>query len=151
MSRHVSTEAVLPSATRERALADDDAQVIEFFERLGAALSQGDARAIASAWAAPALVVDDAGVVPVHSVDEVEKFFAGARAQYEDRGIAATRAEIVRVTWVGKRTALAEVRWPLLDKKNAEVGEERSTYTLRANDAGELKIRVALSHATQAR
>jgi uncharacterized protein YfiM (DUF2279 family) len=149
MSRHASTETQGTAASQEHELADDDAKVIGFFDRLGAALSKGDARAIASAWAAPALVVDDAGVVAVRSVDEVEKFFAGAHAQYAERGVAATRAEIVRVSWVGQRTALAEVRWPMLDRENREVGEERSTYTLRANDAGELQIRVALSHSTQ--
>jgi limonene-1,2-epoxide hydrolase len=143
---HSNTSKQAPKRGRESS-ADDDSNVVEFFDRLGAALTNGDARAIASAWGAPALVVDDGGVVAVRSVEEVEKFFAGARAQYADRGITATRAEIVRVTWVGARVALAEVRWPMLDRDNREVGEERSTYTLRSNDEGELEIRVALSHA----
>jgi hypothetical protein len=72
------------------------------------------------------------------------------KAGYAERGIAATRAEIVRVDWVGERTALARVRWPMLDERNREVGEERATYTLRVDDAGKLEIRVAVSHASRA-
>jgi hypothetical protein len=150
MSQSACTESgrTAPSPDR-KSFAGDNSNVIEFFNRLAAALSTGDARAVASAWAAPALVVDDGGVVAVSSVEEVERFFAGAKAQYAERRIAATRAEIVYVNWVGERTALAQVRWPMLDQRNREVGEERSTYTLRVNDAGELEIRVAISHASR--
>lgn len=129
----------------ERAF-DEDSVLIDLFERLAVALSTGDARTVAALWEAPALVVGHGAVIAVSSVSEVETFFASAREQYTSRGICATRAEIVRVQWVGLRTAIAEVRWPMLDEQNREVGDERSTYTLRANDDGELKIRVTVAH-----
>jgi hypothetical protein len=126
---------------------DDDSLLIDFFDRLGTALSSGDARAVAASWAAPALVVGHEGIVhAVSSRDEVETFFAGAREQYLSRGISSTRAEIVRVNWLSPRTALAEVRWPMLDANQRELGEERTTYTLLTNDDGELEIRVAVTH-----
>jgi hypothetical protein len=125
---------------------EDDSVLIDFFERLAVALSTGDASTVAASWEAPALVVGHEGVIAVSSVDEVEAFFRGASEQYRSRGICATRAEIVRVQWVGLRTAIAEVRWPMLDEHNRELGDERSTYTLRTNDDGELKIRVTVAH-----
>jgi hypothetical protein len=127
---------------------DDDSRLIDFFDRLGTALSTGDASAVAAAWAAPALVLGPEGFVhAVSSRDEVEAFFAGAREQYAARGISSTRAEIVRVNWVSPRTAFAEVRWPMLDANQRELGEERTTYTLQTNEDGELEIRVAVAHA----
>jgi hypothetical protein len=144
-TQHTQAQGTEGRHSREPA-ADDDSVLIDFFDRLGVALSSGDAATIAASWDAPALVVGDGGVHAVGSTKEVESFFSGAREQYTARGIMATRAEIVRVSWVGTRTALAEVRWPLLDEKNRELGEERTTYTLRTDDSGELKIRVALTH-----
>lgn len=127
--------------------SDDDAALVELFDRLGVALSAGDAASIASAWGAPALVVGDEGIHAVQSREQVQAFFAGAREQYTSRGITTTRAEIARVSWLGARTAVAEVRWPLLDEKGRELGEERTTYTLRSGENGALQIHVAVIHA----
>jgi hypothetical protein len=49
---------------------------------------------------------------------------------------------------VALRTAIAEVRWPMLDDQNREICDERSTYTLRTNDDGELEIRVTPQSGT---
>jgi hypothetical protein len=40
--------------------------------------------------------------------------------------------------------ALVEVRWPYLDGQGNEVGEEVSTYALRRDETGALKVQVAL-------
>ncbi len=125
---------------------DQDEAMLQLFDGIAVALNSGDAAAIASAWETPALVVGDSGIHAVRARAEVESFFAGAREQYTSRGITATRAEIVRVSWVGSRTAIAEVRWPLLDERNRELGEERTTYTLRLNESGEPKIHAAVTH-----
>jgi hypothetical protein len=39
---------------------------------------------------------------------------------------------------------LVDVRWPYLDAGGNEKGEESSTYTLRTDDTGELKLHVAV-------
>jgi hypothetical protein len=146
MSVQTSTQDTQTQSALQSRDRDEDAALVELFERIASALSSGDAESIAAAWEAPALVVGDGGIHAVKSSAEVASFFAGARDQYTSRGISATRAEIARVSWVGARTAIAEVRWPLLDEKNRELGEERTTYTLRTGDDGELKIRVAVAH-----
>jgi hypothetical protein len=38
------------------------------------------------------------------------------------------------------------VRWPYLNSHGDEVGEESMTYTLRRDDAGNLRLRAAILH-----
>jgi hypothetical protein len=39
-----------------------------------------------------------------------------------------------------------EVRWPYLDEQGKEVGEETSTYALRRDETGILKLQTAIMH-----
>jgi hypothetical protein len=127
----------------------DDARVQAFFDELARALIAGEGATIAAMWDVPALVVDDEAVLGIDSLAEVQAFFGSARDQYNARGIIDTRAEVVRLDWVTNRIVMAEVRWPYLDKGGHEVGEELSTYTVRENDEGELKLRVAVMHGAR--
>ena len=122
----------------------DDAEVGEFLSRYGQALSAGDVQVIADLWNYPAFVLCDEGVRAVARREEVEKLFAGAKADYAARGIESTRPDVVRLEWVTDRIALVDVRWPCLDERGVERGEEWGTYTLRVNDDGDLKVCVAL-------
>ena len=115
-----------------------------FFDRFARAVTSGDGRSIARMWAVPALVVGDTMVQAVASLDQVEEFFGGAREQYNARGIADTRAELQRVEWLTRRLAVVDVRWPYLDAQGVERGAETSTYVLRRDDSGELKLQAAL-------
>ena len=115
-----------------------------FFDRFARAVTSGDGRSIARMWAVPALVVGDSMVQAVGSLDQVEEFFGGAREQYNARGIADTRAELQRVEWLTRRLAVVDVRWPYLDAQGVERGAETSTYVLRRDDSGELKLQAAL-------
>lgn len=124
----------------------DKHEVQSLLDRLGHAVTSGDGRAAAAVWETPALVVGDEQVMSVSSPQEIEQFFGGAKEQYNSRGITDTRPEIVRLDWPTDHIAVAQVRWPYLDADGKSVGEETSTYTLRRNDAGELKLRVALMH-----
>ena len=120
-------------------------------ERFARALTAGDGRTVAGLWETPALVVGDQQVIAVGSRGEVEQFFGGAKEQYNQQGIVDTRPEIMRLEWATERIAVVKVRWPYLDASGRERGEERSTYTLRRDDAGELKVRVVVMHGvTQA-
>ena len=115
-----------------------------FFDRFARAVTSGDGRSIARMWAVPALVVGDNMVQAVGSLDQVEEFFGGAKEQYNAQGIADTRAELQRVEWLTRRLAVVDVRWPYLDAQGVERGEETSTYVLRRDDSGELKLQAAL-------
>jgi hypothetical protein len=125
---------------------DDEGDVQAFLDRMARALTAGDGRTIATMWETPALVVGDEMLMAVRTPEEVERFFAGAKDQYNKMGISDTRADIVRLTWATHRIAIVQVRWPYLDARGEEVGEETSTYTLKRNQAGELKLCAAVMH-----
>jgi hypothetical protein len=121
-------------------------EVQRFLDRMGRAVTTGDGRAAAAMWEVPAFVIGDDHVMPVSAEKEIEAFFGGAKDQYDAKGITDTRAEIVKLDWVTTRIAIVQVRWPYLDEKGDVHGEETSTYTLRRDDAGNLKLRIALMH-----
>ena len=124
----------------------DNAEIQRFLDRMGRAVTSGDGRTAAQMWETPALVLGHEQVMAVSSSQEVEKFFGGAKEQYNAKGITDTRAEIVRLDWPTDRIAIVQVRWPYLDSRGATHGSETSTYTLRRDDRGELKLRVAVMH-----
>ena len=97
-------------------------------------------------WEVPSLVVGDEMLLAVRTSEEVARFFSGAKEQYNKMGVTDTRGEIVRLTWATGRIAIVQVRWPYLDARGEEVGEETSTYTLKRNQQGELKLCAAVMH-----
>lgn len=139
------------SSAHRRDFLRDEAMVQEFLDGFAHAITAGDTRAIAAMWEAPALVLSDPEVHAVGSLGELEGFFSGNKARYNSRGITDTRADIVRLHWVTQRMVIVEVRWPHLDSQGDEVGEETSTYTLRRDGSGKLKLRVAVMHGASTR
>lgn len=121
----------------------DEAEVQRFLDRFARALTAGDGRTVATLWETPALVLGDTMARMVGSPQEVETFFGGAKQQYNQRGITGTRGDIQRLQWLTDRICQVTVRWPYLNAANQEIGEESSTYILRRDDAGQLRI-----HAT---
>ena len=134
--RRESNSAVAPVGGRS--------EVQAFFARFARALTAGDGKSVAGMWAVPALVLGDDDVRAVGTLSEVEQFFGGAKEQYNAQGIIDTRADILELKWLTPRMALVEVRWPYLDGQGNEVGEEVSTYALRRDETGALKVQVAL-------
>ena len=122
MAQH-DTHSVPSIGTPPDRAQTDALDVNEFFERYARALVEGDALTIAALWEAPAFVIDVEIARTVSSADEVEKFFSGARDQYNSRGITGTRAEITQVDWATDLMALVTVRWPLLDETGKEMGD----------------------------
>jgi hypothetical protein len=138
-------ENIRESGTREPGRDRRD-EVQQFLDRMGRGVTSGDGRTVATMWEVPALVLGDDHAMSISSAREVEQFFGGAKEQYNARGITDTRAEIVRLEWPTPKIAIVQVRWPYLDAQGQVHGEERSTYTLRRDDAGNLKLRVAVMH-----
>jgi hypothetical protein len=128
---------------------NQQAEVQLFLDRFGRAVTSGDGRAAAELWETPALVLGDDQVMAVGSAKEVEQFFGGAKEQYNARGITDTRAEIVKLEWPTEKIAFVEVRWPYLDASGETKGEETSTYVLRREGNGRLKLRAAVMHGAR--
>ncbi|HJU72829.1 MAG TPA: hypothetical protein VJ717_03715 [Gemmatimonadaceae bacterium] len=140
------TRETIHTGSQKRAptSAAEDREVQDFFDRMGRSLTAGDAGTVAGMWAVPAYVIGDAMAQAITSREDIEKFFAGAKGEYNKRGITDTRADIASLEWIGDRIVVADIRWPYLDAHGNEVGGESSTYTLRRDDAGQLKLHIAL-------
>jgi hypothetical protein len=52
----------------------------------------------------------------------------------------------VTLYWLTERIALFTVRWPHLDERGRQIGEEASTYLVKAGPGGTLKLRAAILH-----
>lgn len=134
------------AVSRGPSSAHRDAAVRTFMQKFAAALSGGDAKAIALMWGVPALVMHDGGTRAVSTRQEVEAFFSGAKEQYAARGINEARPEIQSLDWLTERIVITKVRWPYIDTSGREIGEESSTYTLRQDDDGKLNIIAIVMH-----
>lgn len=148
MARHSA-----PTSTRTEPDARDTGtyqEVQQFLDRFAKALTRGDTAAVVALWEPPALVLGDDDVRSISSNEEIAMLFAGAKQRYNDQGIVDTRGEIVTLRWPTERIATVEVRWPYLDAQGHELGAETSTYTLRRDDDGELRLRAALMHGVEA-
>lgn len=145
MPRHPDLDELLTQASPE-----DDLGVQDYLDAFGEALTRGDGKTIAEMWAIPAFVVGPGMTRPVMHKEEVEQFFGGAREQYNARGVADTRAEIVRLDPIHDGLVMVRVHWPWLDADGETVGGECSTYTLERDEDGDWKLRVAVMHGTEA-
>jgi hypothetical protein len=103
----------------------------------------------ATLWACPALIVGDDIVQTIIDRGELERMFLNAREQYNAWGIMDTRAEVQGLEWLSDRVVLVHVRWPQLDVTGQEKGEEWSTYVLRRDDHGDLRLHVAITGKPQ--
>lgn len=139
-----------PGVQEARESTSNRAEVQELLDRMARSLTAGDGHAIATMWETPAFVLGDEMAMTVSSPAELEKFFGGAKEQYNAKGISDTRAEIVRLEWPTRRIAVVQVRWPYLDAKGATHGSETSTYTLRRDDSGKLRLRTVVMHGAAA-
>jgi hypothetical protein len=131
-------------ADARAAAGPDNSAVREVLDRLAGAVTAGDARAAARLWGTPAMVLGDGMAWSVGTRGEVEDFFAGAKQQYNARGIVDTRPDILRLEWLTDRIAVVEVRWPYIDVSGDEIGAESSTYIVRREDDGEIMIRATI-------
>jgi len=140
-----------PTAQPRRARAPHErhTEVQAFLNQLASAITVGDGKRVASLWGIPAVVIGAEGVRVVTSHHEVERFFAGASDEYDERGIVETRAEIRGEEWISDRLVIVKVRWPCLDSHGREVAAEASDYTLRRNERGELEVRAVLMRGVE--
>jgi hypothetical protein len=123
-----------------------NSDVQEFVHQFAWALTSGDGRAAAALWALPSIMLGDSTVQTIMDRDELERMFRNARDHYNAAGIHDTRGEIRKIDWMSTRVVLVHVRWPYLDASGAERGEEHSSYLLRRDDHGDLKLHVAIMH-----
>ena len=138
--------AYKPEATSTEHDVAGDSDVQKFLHRFASALTSGDGRAAAALWALPSIMIGNTSVQAIMDRNELERMFRNARDHDNAAGISDTRGEIRKVDWMSNRVVLVDVRWPHLDAYGQERGEELSSYLLRRDDHGDLKLHVAITH-----
>lgn len=129
-------------AIKSPAGPSDRASVQEYLDRFATAMTSGDTKTMAKLWGVPAFVIGPEMAKAVQSEAEVEEFFGGAQAMYNERGIIDTRPEIMDLDWIGEDLVVVTVNWPYLDQNEKVVGSEKSSYTLLKGEDGSFKVRV---------
>jgi hypothetical protein len=124
-----------------------DRQLLDFLQRLGAAISAGRLEEVASCWSVPALILTDDGALLIQDRQQIELMFGEVAGAYRSRGIASTEPEILRADRLTERLVATDVRWPYLDSDGNSLGTETSSYILWVDAEGQLLLRVALSRA----
>lgn len=125
---------------------ESDTDLDDFFAAMAIAIQAGDAKAARKFWAVPAIAIAEAGIQTVGSEGEVLRWFADAKERAFSRGARELRAEIKRVQWIVENTALVEVRWPYLGRSGDEIEDETTTFVLRRDDEGAIRVHAALHH-----
>jgi hypothetical protein len=120
------------------------ADVREFLERYAEALAGGDLPGIAACYALPALVVGDAGSIPVAEPGQVEAAFAGAADAYRAQGLVGVRPELGAVDPLTPNLTLVEVGWAYLDEAGEARRHSSYRYLLRRTGPGQLGIQVVV-------
>lgn len=113
-------------------------QAVEtFFAEYGQALGSRDAKAIASHWGTPSLVVSDEGPIAVASAGQVEQFFSSSMQQYA--GVAEAKANIEQINELSENVVAVEIAWQHKDDRGSVVGGEKGHYMLSRQN-GQLLI-----------
>lgn len=128
----------------------DKAQIQEFLDRYGEALSAAELPAISACWTIPALVVSNTGAIAVSNTMQVESYFSQAVQWYREQGIVATRPSLEDIKVLGERLAAVEVRWDSFDESGEAKASERSFYILHRGEDGQPRIQVAQPRAALA-
>jgi ketosteroid isomerase-like protein len=114
----------------------DRAGIEGFFVRYGEAVSAGDLKAISGCYAVPAIVLSDAGSIPISTREEIEAAFDGAAERYCAQGMVAARPTVVAVENLTEKLVFANVRWDYLDEEGGSAERNSYRYVLRLEEAG---------------
>ena len=121
-----------------------DERLRRFFARYGEALAAGDLKAISGCYAVPALVLSDAGSVPIAARQEIEAAFDGAAERYRGQGLVDIRPILVAPEAISERLLSVDVRWDYLDEQGRSTQQNGYRYVLRLQDEASHKIQVVI-------
>jgi hypothetical protein len=124
----------------------DLADLTEFFDRYGAALTTGDVAAVANCYALPGMVVADSYSFTFASPAAVALSFLGAAPAYEEQHIVAAHAQLLDVQRISEALAMVQVEWEYLDSSGNAVPGESYRYLLRADAGGPRITTVIATH-----
>jgi hypothetical protein len=124
----------------------DLADLTEFFNRYGAALTTGDISAVAGCHALPGMVVSDAYSFTFATPAAVALSFLGAAPGYQEQRIVAAHAQLLDVQRFSRALWMVAVVWEYLDSDGNAVPGESYRYLIRADPGGPRITTVVATH-----
>lgn len=121
-----------------------DEHLRRFLVRYGEALAAGDLKDISGCYAVPALVLSDAGSVPIVARQEIEAAFDGAAERYRAQGLVGIRPTLLAWEALSERLVSVDVRWEYLDEQGRSAQQNAYRYVLRLEDEASPKIQVVI-------
>jgi hypothetical protein len=118
----------------------DVAAFVDLFLDLFAA---GDVAGITRLWDTPALVLGDEQVHGAMSLAQLEKLFLDAVFAQASQSFPGSE-QIESVEWISRRVAMVELPWPQRSVGGFLRGVEATTFFLRIDQRGHLKIRALM-------
>jgi hypothetical protein len=122
-----------------------DEHVRRFLVRYGEALAAGDLKTISGCYAVPALVLSDAGSVPIAARQEIEAAFDGAAERYRAQGLVGIRPTLLAWETLSEWLLCVDVRWDYLDEQGRSAQQNGYRYVLRLENESTLKIQVVIA------
>lgn len=119
-----------------------DADIVDFFISLGAAVTTGNFEVLRKSWALPSYILADHATRAFTAFEDLEKFFTEVKQSFNIEGVAGVRPDILGQQWLTDEILIVTLRWSRVDKNNHEVGEETAIYNLKADTNGKFKIHV---------
>ena len=121
-----------------------DEHLRRFLVRYGEALAAGDLKTISGCYAVPALVLSDAGSVPIAARQEIEAAFDGAAERYRVQGLVGIRPTLLAWEALSERLVSVDVRWEYLDEQGRSAQQNGYRYVLRLEGEASPKIQVVI-------
>jgi hypothetical protein len=121
-----------------------DEHLRRFLVRYGEALAAGDLQAISGCYTVPALVLSDAGSVPISTREEIESAFDGAAERYRAQGLVDLRPTLISSEALSEKLLSVDVRWEYLDEQGRSAQQNGYRYVLRLQDEASPKIQVVI-------
>jgi hypothetical protein len=112
------------------------ADLTEFFDRYGAALTTGDVVAVSGCYALPGMVVADSYSFTFTTPAAVALSFLGAAPSYADQQVVAAHAQLLDVQQLSPALTMVAVAWEYLDANGNALTGERFRYVLRTDTGG---------------
>ncbi|MCA2212224.1 hypothetical protein [Jidongwangia harbinensis] len=124
----------------------DLANLTDFFDRYGSALTRGDVAAVAGCYALPGMVVADSYSFTFASPAAVALSFLGAAPAYRDQQIVAAHAQLKDVQPLSDALVMVAVEWEYLDSAGNAVPGESYRYLIRSDAGGPRITTVIATH-----
>lgn len=103
----------------------------DYFDDFVAAFATFNGACVASRFTVPYLARGAAGKSLIHdSLKQVSDYFQSYLDDYKSRGCTHCRYENLEISWLGAESAIASVRWVLMNASDATVASWSESYLL---------------------